>query len=215
MKVLMVKSKNKRNLYIAIGFVGILAIAITLFILNSTEILRAVGISKSVPAFTFNQSKAPNWWATENYNSQASMKNEKEYQGSEPIDKLSVARINVLKGKKDEYATACFVMFNYYDYKIDIAKLKAEKDAGNSKGGSKFQNVGDIQSSINTPEGDKSFTLTKYELSGPGTENSMKGMSYGWVELDEGYIQVGGVCPTAPELDDTAHVSATVSLVKH
>ncbi len=105
-------------------------------------------------------------------------------------------------------------MFSYYDYKTDIAKLKAEKDAGVTQGDSKFQNVGDLQSSISTPDGIKSFTLTEYELSGPGTENSMKGMSYGWVELGKGYIQVSGVCPTATELDDTLQISEAISLVK-
>jgi hypothetical protein len=207
-------TKNKRNWLISIASVGILAILGALFVLNSNQILLAVGVTQPTPAFSFNESKASGWWAAENYNSQVSMSKEKDYQGDEPIDKLSVASMNVFKGKKGDNATACFVMFSYYDYKTDIARLKAEKDAGTRQGDSEFQNVGDVQSTISTPEGVKSYTLTKYELSGPGTENSMKGMSYGWVELDKGYIQVSGVCPTAVELGDTVQISEAVSLAK-
>jgi len=209
-----VKSKNKRNWRVAIGVLGILAVLSLVFVLNSSQIVRVMGVSKPAPIFVFNQSKASGWWSAENYNSQASMVKEKDYQGSDPIEKLSVASMNLFKGKKGDSMTACFVMFSYYDYHTDLAKLKAEKDAGASQGGMKFQNVGDIQSSINTPDGIKPYTLTKYELSGPGAETSMKGMSYGWVELNKGYIQVSGVCPTAAELDETTEVSDAISLVR-
>lgn len=208
------KTKNKRNWLISIASIGILAILGVLFALNSNQILRTVGLTEPALIFSFNELKAPGWWSAENYNSQASMSTEKDYQGSEPINKLSVASMNVFKGKKGDNATACFVMFSYYDYQTDITKLKAEKDAETSQGDMKFQGVGDVQSTISTPEGAKPYTLTKYELSGPGTENSMRGVSYGWVELDKGYIQVSGVCPTAAELDETAQISEAVSLTK-
>ncbi len=207
-------AKNKRTTLLVVGGIVLLVVIAICIALNAKQVLSAVGVSSKPPVFTFNESSAQGWWAAENYNSQASMAKEKDFKGDEPIDKLSVASINVFKGKKGDNATACFVMFSYYDYKTDIAKLKAEKDAGVTQGDSKFQNVGDLQSSISTPDGIKSFTLTKYELSGPGTENSMKGMSYGWVELGKGYIQVSGVCPTATELDDTLQISEAISLVK-
>lgn len=205
---------SKRNWYIGIAGMGILAVLSIIFVVNSSDILRAIGAPKPAPAFMFNESKAPNWWAAENYNSQAAMSKEKDYRGSVPIEKLPVASITVVKGKKGDNTTACFVMFSYYDYKTDIAKLKAEKNAGTLQGDSKFQNVGDMQSAINIPEGMKRFTLTKYELSGTGTENSMKGMSYGWIELNDGYIQVSGVCPTAAELQEAAQISEAISLVR-
>lgn len=208
------KAKNKRNWYIVISGVGIIAVLGVLFMLNSNQILRAVGVSKPAPIFTFNESKASGWWAGENYNSKEAEASAEDYQGTEPIEKLPVASINVLKGKQGEYATACFVMFTYYDYQTDITKLKAEKDAGTPQVDSKFHNIGDVQSNISTPDGIKSYTLTKYELSGPGTDNSMKGMSYGWIELGKGYIQVNGVCPTAAELEDTLQISEAISLVK-
>ncbi|MFZ1301151.1 MAG: hypothetical protein WAQ27_01045 [Candidatus Microsaccharimonas sp.] len=213
----MVKTKKvqrKGLLYIVIGSIAILVSVSLLFLLNSSQVLRLVGVSKSVPVFTFTDSKAPGWWAAENYNSQASMSTEEDYQGSEPIDKLSVASMNVFKGKKGDNATACFVMFTYYDYSTDVAKLKATSDTELSKDGSGYKYVGDMQSTINTPDGVKSYTLAKYELSGPGTENSMKGTSYGWIKLNQGHIQVSGVCPTAAELDDTAQISEAISLVK-
>lgn len=206
------KTKNKRNCYIIIGIIAILAILSVLFALNSSQILRAVGISKPVPVFSFNESKAPNWWAGENYNSKAAESKTGNYQGKEPIDTLPVAGMTVLKGKNGDNATNCFVTFTYYDYQTDIAKLKSEKDTVTSGFDMKFQNVGDIQSNLSTPGGVKAYTLTKYELSGPGAGSSLKGMGYGWLELNDGYIQVSAVCPTATELDETVQVSEAVSL---
>lgn len=205
-------TKNKRNWCIVVGSIGILAIVTALFVLNSSEILRAIGVSKPVPVFVFNESKAPNWWAGENYNSKAAEAKWAGYQGQEPIDKLPVAGMTVLKGRNGDNATNCFVTFTYYDYQTNIAKLKAEKDAGTPGGDMKFQDVGDIQLNVSTPDGLKGYSLTKYELSGPGAESSMKGMGYGWIELNEGYIQVSAVCPTVAELDETAQISGAASL---
>lgn len=206
--------KNKLKLYITLGIVGVVILVGSLVALNWEQILRMTSTKEATPIFVFNESEAPDWWAGDSYNAQESV-NPEEYQGPEPIDTLPFASINVMKGKKGEYATSCFVMFSYYNYNADISKLKAEKEAGTSSGDMNFKNIGEAQSRIQTIDGMKSFTLTKYELSGPGAENSMKGMSYGWIELKKGYIQVSGVCPTALELDGTLRISEAVSLINN
>ncbi len=203
---------NKKYTYITIATIGVLVVLGIVVVVNSAKIFHTTVAVKDIPAFTFDKSKASGWWASENYNGQASAT--KDYNGEIPIDKLPVASMNIFKGKQGDNATACFIMFSYYNYHADMAKLKAEKEAGASKGGMQFMNVGEINSSINTIDGIKPYILTKYELSGPGTQNSMKGMSYGWIELKDGYIEASGVCPTAAELDGTTLVSQAVSLVK-
>ncbi len=200
--------KNKKIKYSVIGLVGILVVVGLLIALNSPQILRALNISSTPAVFIFNESKAPGWWSAENYNSQASTKN---YEGSEPIDKLSVASMNVFKGKKGEFKTACFVMFSYYDYAVDVAQLKKNKDSESLSSGS-MKNVGESTLSFDVFNTPKDFTLTKYELTGPDAENAMKGMSYGWVNTGSGHISVSGVCPTAGELDDTVQVIGAMSL---
>lgn len=77
-----------------------------------------------------------------------------------------------------------------------------------------MKSIGENMLSIDAFGAAKSFTLTKYEVIGPGSENSMKGLSYGWVDLGDGYISVSGVCPTASELDDTLAAIGATSLVK-
>lgn len=203
--------KKQKILYIVVGVVGVLVVLGLAFALNSDQILRAIGVSKPAPIFTFNESKAPGWWAAENHNSQTTAG--ENYQGSEPIDKLPVASINIFKGKEGEYATACFVMFSYYDYKADVAQLKNDKENEVSVSTS-MKKIGEENAAIETFGVTKNFTLTKYELIGADAENAMKGMSYGWVDLDDGYISVSGVCPTGVELDSTLSASSAISLVK-
>ena len=90
---------NEQPCWLLGGIVLLVVIAICIA-LNAKQVLSAVGVSSKPPVFTFNESSAQGWWAAENYNSQASMAKEKDFKGDEPIDKLSVASINVFKGKK-------------------------------------------------------------------------------------------------------------------
>lgn len=207
-------TKNKKIAYIIAGTVVITAVLGSLVVLNATHTLRATGASKSAsaPIFIFNETKALDWWAAENYNSRAST-DENTYQGSEPIGKLPVASMSVFKGKKGEYATACFVMFSYYDYRADVVQLKKDKDSEVLTGTS-MKKIGESVLSINALGTTKSFTLTNYELIGEDAESAMKGMSYGWVELGDKHISVSGVCPTGSELDETFSVIGAVSLVE-
>ncbi len=183
----------------------------TLLALNMSQALQFIGAEKPVPVLAFDASKAPGWWATKNYNTQASVT--EDYEGTEPIDKLPVATINVFKGQEGEYATACFVMFAYYDYAVDVDQLKKDKENGYSKDMS-GKNIGEDTASVDVLGEAKSFTLTKYEFIGPDSENAMKGMSYGWVGLDKGHISVSGVCPTGAELDETLPMISAVSLAR-
>jgi len=202
-------AKHKKTFIIAASF-GVLVAFSLLYALNSNQILRAIGVSKPVPVFTFNESKAPGWWAAENYNSQAS--STEGDQDSEPVDKLPVASMNLFKGKKGDNTTACFVMFSYYDYKTDVAQLKKDKD-GDSLASTSMKNIGEDSLRFDALGKDTSFVLTKYELIGPDSENAMKGMSYGWADLGDGYLSVSGVCPTGSELDDTFTAVSAMKLM--
>lgn len=197
-------------MFIIAASFGALVTLSLLFVLNSDQVLRAIGVSKPAPVFVFNQAKAPGWWAAENYNSQASSTEDDEE--GEPIDKLPVASMNLFKGKKGDNATACFVMFSYYNYKADVAQLKKDKDS-ESLASTSMKKIGEDSLLFDALGKDTSFVLTKYELIGPDSENSMKGMSYGWVDLGDGYLSVSGVCPTGAELDDTFTAISAIKLM--
>ena len=206
----MTKSK-KITLVVVLSFVVVVALGVV-FALHSTQILRAVGVTKPAPIFTFDQSRATGWWAADNYNSSDSTEPD-TYEGTEPIEKLPVASMNVFKGKKGEYATACFVMLSYYDYKADVVQLKKDKE-NEVLASTSMKKIGEDTVSVNVLGAEKSVALTKYELVGPDAENAMKGMSYGWADTGNGYLSVSGVCPTAVELDDTLSAASAVSLEK-
>jgi len=204
---------NKTKIISIVAGPLVILIALGLvFVLNSTQLLQAVGVSKPTPVLTFDQSKVPEWWAADNYNSKASTKPE-NYEGSEPIYKLPVASMNVFKGKKGEYKTACFVLFSYYDYKADTEQLKKNKE-NEVSASSSMKKVGEGASMITILGETKPVTMVNYELVGPDAENSMKGMGYGWVSLDDGYVSVNSVCPTASELGDTQSAIKAISLVR-
>ena len=196
---------------IVVALVLVVAVGV-LFAFNSSRILNTIGVTKPAPVFTFDQSKAPEWWAADNYNSKASTKPE-NYEGSEPIDKLPVASMNVFIGKKGEYKTACFVLFSYYDYKADTEQLKKNKE-NEVLASSSMKKVGEGASTITILGETKPVAMVNYELVGPDAENSMKGMGYGWVGLDDGYVSVNSVCPTAGELGDTQAAMNAISLVR-
>ena len=192
---------------------ALLMVAGILFAFNSEKVLGLIGSTLKDPIFVFSQDKAPDWWAAKNYNAQESA-NEEEYQRDSPIDKLPVASIHAFKGIEGDGRTDCFVSLSYYDYKTDLSKLKAEKDAGMPSGDFSMNEVGQSEASLTIFGGSKTIIMNNYELSGAGSENSMKGMSYGWIEGVDGYIEVSGVCPTANELGQVADVTPAISLVK-
>lgn len=204
--------KNKKVTYLAIGIVTALAIFGILFALHSDQILRAIGYTKTAPVFTFDAAKAPNWWAGDNYNTRDSVESE-GHEEDESIDRMPVASMTVLKGKQSEYTTSCFVMLSYYDYSVDVAQLEKETADGYATNGT-AKNIGKNTVSMTVLGETKEVALTKYELVGVDSENAMKGMSYGWIDMGDSYVSVSGVCPSGSELDDTLAAVNAVSLIR-
>lgn len=203
--------KKTKKLFIILTICILLVVATGIYVWNSPKLLSAFGFTKPVPVFIFDQSKAPGWWAGDNYNSQAGV--DDTYEGDVPPDKLPVAGFNIFKGKKGQNETDCFVMVSYYDYKEDVARLKEEKERSTPTSMPTVK-VGEKEAAINVLGSSRAFSLTHFEVTGPESKDLMKGMNYGWIETDEGYISVAGVCPTAAQLDDTIEVMKAISLVK-
>lgn len=205
------KLKNRKILYfVGVGIVALVGIGV-LVTLNMKQAVNDTDVSSVAPTFHFDQSAAPGWWNTENYNNQAS--SDDDSLGSEVTQKLPVARMSIFKGAKGDGATACFVMYAYYNYAADLDVLRGNNKEVNTAG-TNVQQLEDAELSIDTPDGKVSYTLHQYALSGPDRKNSMNGTSYGFVDLNDGYIQISGVCPTGDDLSDAMSVMSAVSLVK-
>lgn len=191
-------AKNKKPTYIISAVVLLVLVlglgAVALF----TPALKVIGLNTATPGFVFDETKAEGWWATDNYNARASAGD--DYQGTDPIEKLPVATINVFKGEKGSDETACFVMFAYYAISADVIKLKNDKDA-EVAASTTMQKVGEVSTIITVLGSSQSVTMANYELIGPESQDSMRGMGYGWVNAGKGYISISSVCPTAGELE--------------
>lgn len=202
------RTKNKKIIIYALCGALLLSASLTaVFLLKPFE---STGQVSNVPAFVFSEEDAPGWWAGNNHNERASVSDEEI--NPRPIETLSTASIVAFKGEKNVVETACFAMFTYYDYRVDLAELKAEKDAGALQEELKMTGVGETQVTMAVFGKEATLTLNNYEISGPGSENSMKGTSFGWIEAGEGYVQVNGVCPTASELSLVADVVPAIAL---
>lgn len=203
-------AKSKKVTVSIIVIVLILVVGGVLVALNYSEVMRAVGVTKPAPVFVYDESKGAGWWAVDNYNARESATDD-NYEGTDPIESLPVANINVFSGEKGTYATACFVMFSYYDTKVDVAQLKKDKEQESLKSGT-MRKVGQSKATLDVLGEAKEVTITNYTLVGQAAENSMRGMGYGWIDTDKGYISVSSVCPTPEELDSVTVPVAAMKL---
>lgn len=164
--------------------------------------------------FSFNTKTALDWWAGDNFDSRATVTN--DYQGSTPIEKLPVAgRVINQGGSKDHPANGCFVMYSYYDYAADTVALQKEREEGmTAKSSLTMEHYGTHSMAIDTPEGVKTYQLSQYGISGPGSETMMRGVELGYVNLSNGYITIEGDCQEPNMLDTTIEAIQSIALTK-
>lgn len=170
----------------------------------------------AVPVFTFNQTLAPGWFNTSNYNSQANVDPETYDESiSEPINQLPIASTGVHHNgpdNTDQHPDNCFVLFSYYDYPLDdiLAAYTEYEERMNTWGS--FEQLGVSEQTITTPEGDKLYHLCNYQTIVDGGSNYMSGNQIGFVALSSGHIRIQGVCQTAKDLHLSTAILSSVQL---
>lgn len=203
------KKKLFVTVLVAVILLGIIA---TIFIFNNSNLKKVIGIKVDVPIFAFNEQVADGWWATGNSNAQATVTD--DYAGDTPIDKLPIASRNIFQ-KQPGTTDGCFVMYSYYNYPADIDALRKERESGFDKQSDLIYNaLGTQLLAIDSPEGTKPYEVYQYAVTGPGSKQMQRGMSWGYVQLSNGYIAVNGVCPEGDQLNGTSSAMRSISLIK-
>ena len=188
------------------------AVALALFTPLGAALKNTTGVTPATPTFMFNEQSAAGWWAAENYNSKENVA--EDYQGATPVDKLPVAS-RVIFQSRDTSVDSCFITYSYYDYAADVDVLvaKMERDAAAST--DLIYNKQPSQPlTIDTFEGVKSYELHAYTLTGPASQQSQRGVSYGYIGMSNGYIAIQGSCPEGDQLAGTLAAMSSMSLVK-
>jgi len=206
-------TKKKLAITILVTVV-LLGIAIGIFLLMNNQmgnnLKKVIGTKTTVPTFVFSEQKANGWWAADNYNSK---EHADEYSGKDK-DKLSVASRNIFQSK-DKAIDSCFVMYEYYDYITDTnALIKQKQDGATVASELIYNKLNTETTTIDTPEGVKSYELHEYAISGPGSKQMQRGMSFGYIDLSDGYISINGICPEGNQMSSTILGMKSISLVR-
>lgn len=190
--------------------------------ISSVVVLAAVGAGlyylkpwqAPIPEFSFNAQQAPGWWGGTNGNTQASVT--EDYAGDTPREKLAVAYTTILHGEGEGKSAPdnCFLMYSYYDYHPESlsGEYEAYEKAKIAFGDTTLTRVSTSQQRITTFEGERSYELRQYEFGGESVKDSLKGYETGFVEMDNGYIRIEGVCATANALSETLAVLPSIQL---
>lgn len=188
-----------------LALIAVIAFIAGLYVSNTT----------SYPTFSSDSSKTSGWWSSENENMQKVAKSAgSSYRGTEPIDKLPVADLTIHHGEKGTAMApedSCFTAFSYYDYPLDglDAAYGEYKDRKEAQGVLKELEPREL--TIKTFEGDEKYTLRQYDYTIEG-EDVLSGYQVGFIELNDGYVRVEGVCKTAKDLALNLPIFESVSL---
>lgn len=159
------------------------------------------------PAFSFDQSKAPEWWSGGN-----NWPNIDDFTGGQVTEAdLPIADINVLKGTKDKPGE-CFVTAFYQKGSLNVETMLKKRESEMIMGEanpSVLKQIAAVQQKIETPEGPKIYTLYQYNLD---KTNIQKGNEFGFIPLTNNYIEVRGICPSADQLPTTVTALAAIRL---
>ncbi len=117
-----------------------------------------------------------------------------------PSNETSMA----LFGKaRDDQTSACFTSIQYRTGTIDIAAELKEQQDSMAAMGTPLTQIAATPVTLKTTKGDKEYDYHQYNMATNSTEDIMRGLGLGYVQLDEGYVQIDGHCNTAEELAST------------
>lgn len=198
-------SKTQKIFTTAIAVFLILALVVSGFLFWKHHNLPKV---VTYPIFSFDQSKAPDWWSGGNSSPELSETEESQRIDQDP---LPAASITAFQGTM-QTPGACFIMAFYNDNKTDLAQLLKDRESGMIVGQSDpsvLKQIDSTRHSIETFQGTKDYTLSRYDLD---LAQVQRGNAFGFIEMSDGYIEIRAVCKTAEDLETIAPGLAALSL---
>lgn len=114
-----------------------------------------------------------------------------------------------------EYTTDshCFVSLSYYERKVDPEQEVAKYiEHNNSFGSMTITEAGVKSLTMDTPDGNKEYTLHYYDYESKTGDTIKRGNAIGYVALTSGHIDVRSVCTEASQLDETLPILSAIQL---
>lgn len=111
--------------------------------------------------------------------------------------------------------THCFVMTSYNDRTITSSDDEVAKYIAKQKSFGDYMTVreaGTKTLTMNTPEGDKEYTLHYYDYQNKGGDTIKHGNAIGYIALASGHIDIRSVCSEVNQLDETLQILSVVRL---
>lgn len=163
----------------------------------------------STASFTFDESKAPGWWAGDNINPDTSA------QAQNDTSKMPAATRVVAQGTRAQPTGNCFIMYSYWanDPKNPnqvLNEITAPSDTS-TQGSFRLEPTKTENLSMKISKSDTPFQLHQYNKVIPDAAAMSSGEEYAVIEAGTGYIKIMGVCKTAQELSITLPVFSGVS----
>lgn len=210
------KRQNKKiaAILIALGvfvIAGIASVIVFRMMMPQTFLKEAAVNHPQGPVFMFHDTAAPGWWSGGNISDSID-----NYTGDQITkDDISVASMSVSQGKRNEPGN-CFVSYYFWEKNIKPAEALVAMERRSIEGETNvsLSPLGQHKLKIDTYEGQKEYTLHQYEFTGSGSANRAKGAQFGYVSLNDGYIEMRSYCNKADQLKDTLIVLPAVSLEK-
>ena len=169
------------------------------------------------PSFVVDKAKTVGWWTGGN-----NWPNIKDYTGGQiKEDSLPIADITIHQCKdasncevsNDIKGGRCFVTISYYGDIVRSDEAVAEKlKKNNSFGDMTITEVNVSELEFATYEGNKTYSLHKYDYAQKNGGTIMRGNAIGYVPLRDGHVEVQGVCAEASQLDEIVPVLTGIKL---
>lgn len=195
------KNQSKLKPFVIIGLLIIFATIVSgiFFTLHRNKSTRME--DARISSFSFDGSKAPEWWSGGSANPRAGVS--KDYIGN--VSDLPVADIALHQGKRESVGN-CFVSYAYYDSDIDVVAAieRKERQAVTGKNTLSLKKIAVIPLKLQTSKGGKEYQMHQYAVEGAYQETLMRGIEFGYLQLAHGYIEVDGNCNLPKQLSETS-----------
>lgn len=191
------------------------------------------------PKFVFDTANFPDWATAGNVYTNPDDITDDGYGNKEdlPISGINIQQcksgsncynlVDACKQRRDDKAecktlaeytmnTHCFVSLFYNERTIDPEKEVAQYIKKQTSFGDYMtaQEAGTKTLTMNTPEGDKEYTLHYYDYQNKGGDTIKHGNAIGYIALASGHIDIRSVCSEVSQLDETLQILSAVSLTK-
>ncbi len=161
-------------------------------------------VDAALPVFVFDSTGLGDWWSPGSHPPQPEEPNWPEGLG---------ASLTVFEGQ-EQAGGDCHISFFHWNKSTDPETARKDRtDLGAFAGNGRTLAERAIKVlPMQTPEGEKTYELYQYEVTGGGSEPIKRGVQLGYLPLEDSYIEIQSHCATYEGLAKTLPVLPAVDL---